>query len=295
MLARVFVALQYVLPRHWLTAIVYRIARIRIGAVKDALIRGFVRLYDVNVDEVALDVPADFRDFNEFFIRELNADARPIDTNTASIVSPVDGTVSIASELERHSILQAKGHNYALDELFAIDLDEARAYANGSFATIYLAPYNYHRVHMPIAGELRAAHYVPGDLFSVNDATARLVPGLFRRNERLILHFDTGYGPVALVFVGALNVGSISTPWTGEIRPRKKGVVELLDISAAPRTLNKGDLLGWFNMGSTVILLLPAGAAKWQESLLPGSPVRMGEPIGSLHGDLSGALSGKMP
>jgi len=284
MFARMFVALQYVLPRHSLTAIVYRIARIRIRALKNALIRGFVRLYNVNVDEVSLDVPADFRDFNEFFTRELKDDARPIDMNTASIVSPVDGTISIASELETHKILQAKGYDYSLDELFAIDLDEARAYANGTFATIYLAPYNYHRVHMPIAGELLAAHYVPGDLFSVNEATVSLVSGLFRRNERLILHFKTAHGPVALVFVGAMNVGSISTPWTGEIRPRKKGVVELLDISAAPHALNKGDLLGWFNMGSTVILLLPAGAAKWQESLLPGSPVRMGKPIGSLSG-----------
>jgi len=284
MFDRLFVALQYVLPRHWLTAVVYRIARIRIAAVKDVLIRGFIRLYDVDVDEVSLNVPADFRNFNEFFIRELKADARPIDTDTAAIVSPVDGTLSIASKIEMHSILQAKGHDYSLDEIFAIDLDEARAYVNGSFATIYLAPYNYHRVHMPIAGELRAAHYVPGDLFSVNEATARLVPGLLRRNERLILHFETAHGPAALVFVGALNVGSISTPWTGEIRPRKKGVAESLDIGAAPRTLNKGDLLGWFNMGSTVILLLPEGAAKWQESLLPGAKVRMGEPIGTLSG-----------
>ena len=279
---RMFVALQYVLPRHWLTAVIYHIARIRIGVVKDALIRGFIRLYKVDIDEVLLDIPADFRNFNEFFIRELKAESRPIDTSTASIVSPVDGTLSIASKLERYSILQAKGHEYSLDELFAIDLDEARAYANGSFATIYLAPYNYHRVHMPVTGELFAAHYVPGDLFSVNEATSRFVPGLFRRNERLILHFNTAHGPAALVFVGALNVGSISTPWSGEIRPRKKGVVESLDISTAARNLNKGDLLGWFNMGSTVILLLPAGVATWQDSLLPGSKGRMGEPIGSL-------------
>jgi phosphatidylserine decarboxylase len=175
--------------------------------------------------------------------------------------------------------------NYSLDELFAIDLDEARAYKNGCFTTIYLAPYNYHRVHMPIAGELVAAHYVPGDLFSVNEATVALVPGLFRRNERVNLHFKTAHGPAALIFVGALNVGSISTPWTGEIRPRKRGVVETLDISTAPRDLGKGDLLGWFNMGSTVILLLPEGFAKWHDTLLPGSNVRMGESIGSLSGN----------
>jgi phosphatidylserine decarboxylase len=124
---------------------------------------------------------------------------------------------------------------------------------------------------------------VPGDLFSVNEATVRFVPGLFRRNERLVMHFETSHGPVALVFVGALNVGSISTPWTGEIRPRKKGVAESLDISSAPRTLKKGDLLGWFNMGSTVILLLPEGVATWHESMRPGTAVRIGEAIASLH------------
>jgi len=283
MLARLFVALQHILPRHWMTAVIYRVARIRTVAVKNALINGFVRLYDVNVDEVSLNVPADFATFNDFFIRELKSGVRPVDNDSLSIASPVDGTISVATQLDAHSILQAKGLSYSLDELFAIDLDEARAYTNGSFTTIYLAPYNYHRIHMPIDGKLVAAHYVPGDLFSVNEATVRLVPGLFRRNERLVMHFETSHGPVALVFVGALNVGSISTPWTGEIRPRKKGIVESLDISSAPRVLKKGDLLGWFNMGSTVILLLPEGVATWHESLQPGAPVRMGEAIGSLH------------
>lgn len=284
MLTRLFVALQYLLPRHGLTAIVYRIARIRIPAIKDALIRGFVKLYDVDVDDVQKNVPDDFATFNDFFVRELVDGARPIARDAAAIVSPVDGTVSIASSLEANSILQAKGLSYSLEDLFAIDLEEARAYTNGLFTTIYLAPYNYHRVHMPVAGELVSAHYVPGDLFSVNEATVARVSGLFRRNERLNLHFETAYGPAALIFVGALNVGSISTPWTGEIRPRKRGIVETLDISAAPRGLQKGDLLGWFNMGSTVILLLPEGAAEWQEGLLPGSRVRMGEAIGSLSG-----------
>ena len=284
MLSRLFVALQYVLPRHGLTALVHWIAHIRITSIKNALIRGFVRLYDVDTEEVRQNVPDDFPSFNDFFVRELADGARPVDGEAAAIVSPVDGTVSIASSLEKYSILQAKGLSYSLDELFAIDLDEARAYANGSFATIYLAPYNYHRVHMPVAGELVAAHYVPGDLFSVNEATVTRVHGLFRRNERLNLHFKTANGPAALIFVGALNVGSISTPWTGEIRPRKRGVVETLDIGAAKRELRKGDLLGWFNMGSTVILLLPEGAAEWHDTLLPGARVKMGEAIGSLSG-----------
>ena len=284
MSARLFVALQYLLPRHLLTAIVHRIARIRIPFIKNPLIRGFVRLYDVDIDDVRKAVPDDFASFNDFFVRELADGARPVAEAEDAIVSPVDGTVSVASSLEAHRVLQAKGLSYSLDDLFAIDLAEANAYANGVFATIYLAPYNYHRVHMPVTGELVAAHYVPGDLFSVNEATVARVPGLFGRNERLNLHFKTAHGPAALIFVGALNVGSISTPWTGEIRPRKRGVVETLDIRSAPRQLRKGDLLGWFNMGSTVILLLPEGAAEWQQTLVSGSRVRMGETIGSFSG-----------
>ena len=284
MIARLLASLQYLLPRRWATALVYRIARIRMPRIKNALIRGFVRMYDVNIDEVGADVPDDFRTFNDFFTRELSDGARSVDQDADSIVSPVDGTVSEAGKLNGNSILQAKGIEYSLDDLFAIDLENAREYSNGSFATIYLAPYNYHRVHMPIDGRLTAAHYVPGDLFSVNAATASLIPGLFTRNERLNLTFETDRGPATLIFVGALNVGSISTPWTGEIRPRKRGVVETMSLGDAPRDLSKGDLLGWFNMGSTVILLLPDGLAEWGETLMAGETLRMGEKIGVLAG-----------
>ena len=282
MFARLLASLQYLLPRRWLTSVVYRIARIRSPRVKDALIRGFVRLYDVNLDEVGADVPEDFATFNDFFTRELADGARSVDNSPSAIVSPVDGTVSEAGRLTGNSILQAKGIDYTLDDLFAIDLEYARGYGNGSFATIYLAPYNYHRVHMPIDGRLVDAHYVPGDLFSVNAATASLIPRLFARNERLNLSFETDSGPATLIFVGALNVGSITTPWTGEIRPRKRGVVETLPLNDTPRDLKRGDLLGWFNMGSTVILLVPEGAAEWRDTLVAGETVRMGETIGSL-------------
>jgi phosphatidylserine decarboxylase len=285
MFARVFVFLQFLLPRHWLTAVIYRVARIRNPRIKDALIRGFMRLYTIEREEIAADVPDGFATFNDFFTRELAAGARPVDAGASSIVAPVDGTVSIAATIDADRIIQAKGLDYSLDDLFAIDLDTAHEFRGGQFTTIYLAPYNYHRVHMPVDGELVAAHYVPGDLFSVNEATVAHLPGLFRRNERLNLHFRTPFGPAALIFVGALNVGSISTPWTGEIRPRKRGIVEALDISAAPRELRKGDLLGWFNMGSTVILLLPEGTATWHETLRAGKRVKMGEAIGVRPGD----------
>jgi phosphatidylserine decarboxylase len=164
----------------------------------------------------------------------------------------------VAGAIRADSIFQAKGIDYSLGDLLATDLNEAEQYIDGSFATIYLAPYNYHRVHAPLAGELVAARYVPGDLFSVNEATVSRVDGLFRRNERLIMHFRTDVGPAVLILVGALNVGS-----TAEVA--------------------KGDLLGWFNMGSTVILLLPKGVCEWDDDLEPGETLRMGEEIGELQ------------
>jgi phosphatidylserine decarboxylase len=283
MLARLFVYLQYLLPRFWLTGLIYRVARIRNASVKDFLITRFIRLYDVDIDDVKLDVPRDFETFNAFFIRELENSARPVDSNVHSIVSPVDGTISSAGPIRDSSIFQAKGLDYSLEDLLATDLQDARRYIDGSYATIYLAPYNYHRIHAPLDGKIVAARYIPGDLFSVNTATAANVPGLFRRNERLVVHLESAHGPYALVFVGALNVGSISTPWSGEIRPRKTGVVETISLEKGPDAVRRGDLLGWFNMGSTVILLLPAGAGSWETGLDPKSTVRMGESIGTVQ------------
>ncbi|MGI9223059.1 MAG: archaetidylserine decarboxylase [Woeseiaceae bacterium] len=282
MLSRLFAILQYLLPKFLLTSLVYRLARIRQTATKNALISGFLKLYDVDLEEVRLNVPGDFATFNDFFTRELAPGARTIDTNPLSIAAPADGTLSQAGFMRGDRLLQAKGIDYTLDDLLATDLDKAREFDGGAFATIYLAPYNYHRVHAPLDGELVAAHYIPGDLFSVNSATAAHVPGLFRRNERLNLHFITAHGSMALIFVGALNVGSISTPWTGEIRPRSSGVVESLDLMSFPCDVGKGDLLGWFNMGSTVIVLLPRDTCAWHESFKSGETTRMGEAIGTL-------------
>ena len=281
MISRLFVPLQYLIPRYLLTSAIYRIARIRNNKVKDFLIQRFISMYSVDVDEIKSDVPGGFDTFNDFFTRELREDARPLDDSVTSIVSPVDGTVSSAGVIDGNRIFQAKGIGYSLEDLLATDLQQARRYTNGTYATIYLAPYNYHRVHAPLDGAIAACHYVPGDLFSVNTATAAAVKGLFRRNERLVLHFDSPDGPWSLVFVGALNVGSISTPWTGEVRPRKSGVVEALEVGAGPGEVRKGDLLGWFNMGSTVILLLPEHRGQWVESLVAGQTLRMGERIGT--------------
>ena len=273
-----FVLLQYLLPKYLMTAIVYRVARIRTPAIKDWLITRFVSVFKVETGEVAHAVPGDFATFNDFFIRELADGERPVDAENGSFVSPVDGKVSQCGRIRNGRIIQAKGIDYSIAELLAVDIDDAALYQDGRFATIYLAPFNYHRVHAPFAGELGRAHYVPGDLYSVNEATAKHVRGLFRRNERLNLHFETDAGPVFLSMVGALNVGSISTPWTGEIRPRKTGVVSELDLSAHSTSVSKGDLLGWFNMGSTVVML--ARQFGWNEQLTTGSVVKMGEAIG---------------
>ena len=278
---RLFVMLQHILPRYAMTALVYRLARIRVPAVKDFLISRFVQHFKVDLAGVAEPVPDGFATFNDFFVRALDADARPIADDPRIVISPVDGTVSAAASIRGDQVFQAKGIDYSLDELLVVDRDRARSYENGCFATIYLAPYNYHRVHAPLPGRLDAIHYVPGDLFSVNAATVRNLPGLFRQNERLVLHFETPVGPAAVVLVGALNVGSITTPWTGEIRPRRRGVTESIGIDPGI-TVEKGDLLGWFNMGSTVIVLLPPGGPSFYAGLEPGNTLSMGQPIGTL-------------
>ena len=281
---RLFILLQRALPKHLLTAIIYRLARVSTVAIKNFLISRFVRFYGVDVDEVDKPIPDGFDTFNAFFTRELAAGVRPVDGSPDTIVSPVDGTVSAAGRIENDQVFQAKGLRYSLSDLLAADLQDADRFRDGLFATIYLAPYNYHRVHAPMDGSLRLARYVPGALFSVNATTVESIPELFERNERLICHFESAETPYVLIFVGALNVGSITTPWTGEIRPEKHGIVQDYDIATAgtDSEVSKGDLLGWFNMGSTVIVLLPANSHSWSERLSQGATVEMGQVIGRL-------------
>lgn len=284
LLAWPFILLQFVLPKYLLTALVFHIAGIRTKSIKEFLIRRFVSIYKVDVAEAGLPVPDGFPTLNDFFTRQLVDSARPIDSATDSIVSPVDGTVSAAGNIDSEMMLQAKGLHYSLSDLLMTDIEDADRFSNGDFATLYLAPYDYHRVHCPLSANLVAVRYVPGALYSVNNATVSLLPNLFTRNERLICHFTSDTGPMILVFVGALHVGSISTPWTGRIRPRRKGVVQDIDISRQghPSEVQKGELLGWFNMGSTVIILLPPGACQFSPELAPGKKVRMGQSIGRM-------------
>ena len=280
-----FVAMQYLLPKYWLTALVYRLTRIRQVDFKNFLIRNFVRYYDVDIGEAEKDVPDGYASFNDFFTRKLAVGCRRTDRSDTVVVSPVDGILSAIGTIRGDQIFQAKGQTYSLHDLLATNLDEADQFIDGTFATIYLAPHNYHRVHAPVAGNLVTAHYVPGSLFSVNSMTVSRVPRLFARNERLICHFQTAAGPIVLIFVGALNVGSITTPWTGQIRPRNRGVVKEMSLQASvSREVGQADLLGWFNMGSTVILLLSPGHCTWVDTLASGNTLLMGETMGETIG-----------
>jgi phosphatidylserine decarboxylase len=279
-LGRLFVWLQYVLPQHALSRLVLRATRVRAPRFKNLLIGGFLKLYTVDMSEALQPDPFAYGSFNEFFTRALKPEKRPIAAEPNAIVCPVDGTVSEAGRIEANLLLQAKGQSYSLSDLLASQ-SWADQFENGSFATIYLAPFNYHRIHMPLEGRLLDTVYVPGRLFSVNTVTARYVPRLFARNERVVTHFDTSYGEFALVLVGALNVGSIATVWAGDITPAARRAVSVLP----PKTLllNRGAELGRFNMGSTVILLFRAGRAQWLPQIKAGMTVRLGQTLGSVR------------
>jgi phosphatidylserine decarboxylase len=282
--ARLFVALQYLLPHHFISRLAYRITRSRVPLVKNALIRSFVSNFHPDMSEAEQPDPLQYESFNAFFTRALRAQARPSDPDPAVLVSPVDGAVSQIGRLDGSWLVQAKGHAYTLESLLAADLSWAARFRGGASATLYLAPFNYHRVHMPLRGALRAAWYVPGQLFSVNAATTAGVPGLFARNERVVCVFGHEALTFAVVLVGALLVGSIATMWHGEVTPRAvRGCADLpLDAGRAALNLEKGAELGRFNMGSTVILLLPPGSSEWLPGLAPGSSVRVGQALARL-------------
>jgi len=275
---RLFVSLQYVLPQHGLSRLVLAATRVRTPWFKNALTRGFLKMFAVDMSDAAEPDPYRYASFNEFFTRMLRPDARPIDSRSHTIASPVDGAVSECGVILGNRLLQAKGRDYTLDDLLA-GQSWAKGFEGGAFATIYLAPFNYHRIHMAVRGTLLDTVFVPGRLFSVNGVTARLVPRLFARNERVLTLFDTAFGRFALVMVGALNVGSMATVWAGDITPAARRTVTRIACPAL--TLEKGAELGRFNMGSTVILLFEPRRVEWLPSLHAGSRVRLGEPIGA--------------
>lgn len=280
---RLFAGLQELLPTRLLSALMYRLAEIRHKRFKNAFIRIFLSGYAVNMAEAEFERPESYESFNAFFTRALKPGMRPQPAAADVLSSPVDGTMSQFGAIENGRLIQAKGHSYTAAALLG-DTGLAQEFAGGSFATIYLAPYNYHRVHMPFGGRLRSWAYVPGRLFSVNPSTARAMPGLFARNERMVAIFDTDFGPLAYVMVGALFVGGIDTVFTGRLTPphrRDKAPVAYYR-TMQPVTLARGDELGRFHMGSTVILLAPKNALAWLESVAPGRPVTLGEPLAAV-------------
>jgi phosphatidylserine decarboxylase len=277
---RLFAALQYLLPKHLMSRAIYSITRSESSFVKNNFLRFFLNTYNINMAEAAQPDPFAYPTFNAFFTRALKPGVRPIAAEADVIVSPVDGTVSQCGELLNESILQAKGQAYSLQELLAGDAESIAKYRNGSFACIYLAPYNYHRIHMPYEGTALKNVYVPGDLFSVNASTARAVPRVFSRNERLNCEFTTPVGRVAVILVGALHVGSIETVHCGEVNPppRRRKQPEII-ASGVGRPFSKGEELGRFNMGSTVVLLFEPGRVLWDASMKPNAKVQLGRPI----------------
>lgn len=276
---RLFVWFQHALPHHRLSRLVLAASRVRTPWFRDLLIRGFLALFTVDMSEAIETDPYRYGSFNEFFTRGLKAGARPVAAGAADIACPVDGRVSECGALEGESLLQAKGRHYSVIELLA-GQEWAARFSGGSFATLYLAPFNYHRVHMPARGRLLDTVYVPGRLFSVNAATARRVPRLFARNERVLTLFEGDFGQFAVVLVGALNVGSMATVWAGDITPAAHRTIA--HIPAPDTALAKGAELGRFNMGSTVIVLFEPGRARWRATLRAGTSVRVGECLGEL-------------
>ena len=274
---RLFVALQYLLPQHGLSRLVLHATRVRSIWFKDLLTRGFLKLFSVDMSEAVETDPYAYPSFNDFFTRALQPGARPIAAAAHAVASPVDGAVSECGSIDAGSLLQAKGRRYSLAALLA-NQPWANRFEGGSFATIYLAPFNYHRIHMPVSGRLLDCVYVPGRLFSVNAVTAQHVPRLFARNERVLTLFETPFGAVAVVLVGALNVGSMATVWAGDITPARHRAVTRLAVPAV--RLAKGAELGRFNMGSTVIVLFERGRVHWHPALRPGAIVQLGQALG---------------
>lgn len=273
----IFTALQHIVPQQKLSETAGRLASSHNPIIKKAFVHTFAKAYGITLDQYARKNLNDFKNFNDFFTRELAKDARPIDSTEQGVVCPADGIVSQIGHIAQNQILQAKGHHFAVDHLLADSEKKEGDYFNtGSFATIYLAPSNYHRVHMPFDGKLIETRYVPGTLFSVNNVTAQNVPDLFARNERLVCIFETQYGRAAVVLVGAMIVAGIETVATGKIERSDK--IQILEHNI---NLNKGDELGRFYLGSTAIVVMPKSAGvEWIEQLQPGSEVQMGQLMG---------------
>ena len=282
-----FVLLQYLLPQHALSRFVALFAE---GSfLKNALIKTFIRRYKVDLSEALISDPAEFASFNAFFTRELKQGARSIEDAGDSFVCPADGTISQLGNISNDQLLQAKGRHYSVVDLLGGDTELAEQFLDGSFATVYLSPRDYHRVHMPLAGRLDRMVYIPGKLFSVNARTTAAVPNLFARNERVACLFQSDAGPMALILVGAMIVAGIETVWSGQVCPGLKSRTvreSSYTDHSPPIELPTGAEMGRFKLGSTVIALFGPGAVDLDSTLMPEAAVRMGQAMGTVVGTL---------
>jgi len=283
LLDRLKALIQYPLPHHLLSRLMYLVTRCRWRPFKNAFTRFIIMRFDIDMSLAAEQNLDSYQHFNEFFTRPLKEGVRPIAPAADAIACPVDGSISQLGAIEAGRVYQAKGHDYSLKTLLG-GLDHLQErFAGGQFATIYLSPKDYHRIHMPLGGRLTETVYVPGRLFSVNPATTRAIPGLFARNERLVTIFETQHGPMAVILVGAIFVAGIETIWSGNYGDKTFRPFEHLDGKALPEiSLKKGIEMGRFNMGSTVILLFGPEQMEWQEGLRADQSVTMGQAIGTL-------------
>lgn len=276
---RLKVTAQYLIPKQALTVLAGKLASARAGGLTTRVIRWFVGRYGVNMTEAANPDIASYPSFNEFFTRPLKPGARPL--ADADYICPVDGAISQFGRIERDQIFQAKGHSYSTHALVGGDRDLAIQFQDGEFATLYLSPRDYHRIHMPCDGRLTRMIYIPGDLFSVNPTTARGVPGLFARNERVVCVFENDAGPFVLTLVGATIVGSMATVWHGQVNPPRPGTIKEWNYAPGEVVLKKGDEMGRFLLGSTVVMLFPKRRLRFNPDWAPARPIRMGEAMGS--------------
>ena len=275
---RLAVLPQYLLPKQALTVLAGKLASAEAGSLTTSVIRWFVGRYNVNMAEAANPDIASYKSFNEFFTRPLKDGARPF--AETDFLCPVDGAISQFGAIERDQIFQAKGHRYSTTALVGGDRQLAAQFENGSFATLYLSPRDYHRIHMPCDGRLTRMIYIPGALFSVNPTTARGVPGLFARNERVVCVFESAHGPFVLTLVGATIVGSMATVWHGVVNPPRPGVIREWRYDEQNIVLKKGDEMGRFLLGSTVVMLFPKNTLQFNPQWQPAKPILMGEKMG---------------
>ena len=277
---RFITIIQYCLPQHLLSRLIGAIAKCRWRWLKNLLIRWFCKRYDIDLSNAKEPNINKYVSFNDFFTRALKPNARPIATATNAIVSPVDGHISQIGKIEKNQIIQAKGHNFTLTDLIGTEL--APQFSNGNFATLYLSPQDYHRVHIPISGKLEQMSHIPGKLFSVQPDVINNIPNLYARNERVVNIFQTAIGPVAVIMIGAILVASIETVWAGEVTPPKRKQITIWDYNKQDIQLERGDEMGRFQFGSTVITLFPENTTRWNNKLKPEDAVKMGQTIGEI-------------